>query len=216
MQESSSSSSSSSSNGTATRPPEETSEAERRAFEEWCRGRVPVKVTDLLQNKGKVGEGGYGEVFKAIFKQDQQRSCAVKKLLRNHEKEGFPITSVREIKLLRELGNSPNIVSIIKIVTSCETENVFVLFEYMEHDLDGLLQNVQLPPAHVKCYFKQMLQVWFCVMCGVLRCDVWCAAVQCSAVWYGVVWCGVVWCGVVCRRRCYQKAMAGMSTHGYT
>ena len=30
-----------------------------------------------------------------------------------------------------------------------------------------------------------------------------------------VVWCGVVWCGVVCRRRCYQKAMAGMSTHGY-
>ena len=26
--------------------------------------------------------------------------------------------------------------------------------------------------------------------------------------------CGVVWCGMVCRRRCYQKAMAGMSTHG--
>ena len=23
------------------------------------------------------------------------------------------------------------------------------------------------------------------------------------------------WCGVVCRRRCYQKAKAGMSTHGY-
>ena len=31
----------------------------------------------------------------------------------------------------------------------------------------------------------------------------------------GVVWCGVVWCGVVCRRRCYRKAKAGMSTHGY-
>ena len=29
------------------------------------------------------------------------------------------------------------------------------------------------------------------------------------------VQCGVVWCGVVCRRRCYQKAMAGMSIHGY-
>ena len=27
--------------------------------------------------------------------------------------------------------------------------------------------------------------------------------------------CGVVWCGVVCRRRCYRKAKAGMSTHGY-
>ena len=30
-----------------------------------------------------------------------------------------------------------------------------------------------------------------------------------------VVWGGCVGCGVVCRRRCYQKAMAGMSTHGY-
>ena len=26
--------------------------------------------------------------------------------------------------------------------------------------------------------------------------------------------CGVVWCSVVCRRHCYQKAMAGMSTQG--
>ena len=25
----------------------------------------------------------------------------------------------------------------------------------------------------------------------------------------------LLWCGVACRRRCYQKAMAGMSTHGY-
>ena len=37
----------------------------------------------------------------------------------------------------------------------------------------------------------------------------------CGVVWCGVVWCGVVWCGVVCRRRFYQKAKAGMSTHGY-
>ena len=44
---------------------------------------------------------------------------------------------------------------------------------------------------------------------------VWCGVVWCGVVWCGVVWCGVVWCGVVCRRRCYQKAKAGMSTHGF-
>ena len=49
-----------------------------------------------------------------------------------------------------------------------------------------------------------------CVWCGV----VWCGVVWCGVVWCGVVWCGVVWCGVVCRRRCYQRAKAGMSTHG--
>ena len=54
------------------------------------------------------------------------------------------------------------------------------------------------------------------VWCGVVWCGVvWCGVVWCGVVWCGVVWCGVVWCGVVCRRRCYQKAKAGMSTHGY-
>ena len=54
------------------------------------------------------------------------------------------------------------------------------------------------------------------VWCGVVWCGVvWCGVVWCGVVWCGVVWCGVVWCGVVCRRRCHQKAMAGMSTHGY-
>ena len=54
------------------------------------------------------------------------------------------------------------------------------------------------------------------VWCGVVWCGVvWCGVVWCGVVWCGVMWCGVVWCGVVCRRRCYQKAMAWMSTHGY-
>ena len=66
------------------------------------------------------------------------------------------------------------------------------------------------------------------VWCGVVWCGVvWCGVVWCGVVWCGVVWCSVpkallpkgngrlVWCGVVCRRCCYQKAKAGMPTHGY-
>ena len=88
------------------------------------------------------------------------RLYAAKKLLRDHEREGFPITSVREVKLLREL-NSPNIVNIVDIITSSETENIFILFEYMEHDLNGLMADggIVLPPPHIKCYFQQILQV---------------------------------------------------------
>ena len=41
------------------------------------------------------------------------------------------------------------------------------------------------------------------------------SVVCCELGWGDVMWCGVVWCGVVCRRRCYQKAKARMSTHGY-
>ena len=41
----------------------------------------------------------------------------------------------------------------------------------------------------------------------------WCVVLRCCVVSCGVVWSRLVWCGVVCRRRCYQKAMAGMVLH---
>ena len=41
---------------------------------------------------------------------------ALKKVRLENEKEGFPITAVREIKILRQL-NHPNIVNLKEIVT---------------------------------------------------------------------------------------------------
>jgi cyclin-dependent kinase 12/13 len=41
---------------------------------------------------------------------------ALKKVRLENEKEGFPITAVREIKILRQL-NHPNIVNLREIVT---------------------------------------------------------------------------------------------------
>ena len=40
----------------------------------------------------------------------------MKKVRLENEKEGFPITAVREIKILRQL-NHPNIVNLMEIVT---------------------------------------------------------------------------------------------------
>ena len=82
-------------------------------------------------------------------------------------------------------------------------------FQRLIGTLSVLVRNLQ------RCALLVHL-VWYLVWCGVVWCGVvWCGVVWCGVVWCGVVWCGVVWCGVVCRRRCYQKAMAGMSTHGY-
>ena len=51
--------------------------------------------------------------------------------------------------------------------------------------------------------------------CVVLCCVVLCCVVLCCVVLCCVVLCCVVLCGAaLCRRRCYQKAMAKMSTHG--
>lgn len=63
----------------------------------------------------QIGEGTYGQVYKARDKNTSQL-VALKKVRLENEKEGFPITAVREIKILRQL-NHKNIVNLREIVT---------------------------------------------------------------------------------------------------
>ena len=49
---------------------------------------------------------------------------ALKKVRLENEKEGFPITAVREIKILRQL-NHPNIVNLTEIVTDKQEASEF-------------------------------------------------------------------------------------------
>lgn len=57
--------------------------------------------------------------------------------------DGFPLTSIREIKLLKELKHS-NVVKLYEIFTSKGTSRknniptTFIVMEYMEHDLWSL------------------------------------------------------------------------------
>jgi serine/threonine protein kinase len=57
----------------------------------------------------KVGEGTYGEVYKAKDRQTGE-IVALKKIRLEAEDEGIPSTAIREISLLRELSH-PNVVS---------------------------------------------------------------------------------------------------------
>ncbi|KAJ2138301.1 serine/threonine protein kinase, CMGC, CDC2/CDK sub, partial [Coemansia sp. RSA 788] len=47
----------------------------------------------------KLGEGTFGEVHKAMHK-ESGAVVALKRVLMHNEKEGLPITAIREIKLL--------------------------------------------------------------------------------------------------------------------
>uniref|UniRef100_A0A182JQ52 Cyclin-dependent kinase 12 n=1 Tax=Anopheles christyi TaxID=43041 RepID=A0A182JQ52_9DIPT len=107
-------------------------------------GERCVEVFDMLE---QIGEGTYGQVYKA---KDQQTNelVALKKVRLEHEKEGFPITAVREIKILRQL-NHQNIVNLREIVTDKQDAlefrkdkgSFYLVFEYMDHDLMGLLES---------------------------------------------------------------------------
>lgn len=62
----------------------------------------------------KIGQGTFGEVFKAVLRSEQSTSSndckvvAMKKVLMEHEREGFPITALREIKILQTLNRTTN------------------------------------------------------------------------------------------------------------
>ena len=113
----------------------------------------------------QVGEGTYGNVFKSRDRVTKE-VFAMKKIKMDREKEGFPITALREIKLLKQMDH-PNIIKLREIITSKASDerspgNVYLLFEYMEHDLEGLLNmsraKTEYTVSHLKCFMKQLLQ----------------------------------------------------------
>lgn len=103
----------------------------------------------------------------------------------HNEKDGVPITAIREIKILKQLHHK-NIVPLIDIAvqkgnghtcsyrwantgTHCqllgnrskkERTSIYMVFPYMDHDLAGLLENpsVKLSVPQIKTYLKQLLE----------------------------------------------------------
>jgi serine/threonine protein kinase len=123
--------------------------------------RDPYGNCNLVHDYKKVnriGEGTYGFVYRAFHK-ETNRVVALKRIILHHEEqEGFPLTSIREIKMLRRLHH-PNIVSLVDVVVGSKRDSVFLLFEYCEHDLSYLLKRMKTPfkESELKSLFQQLL-----------------------------------------------------------
>ena len=78
---------------------------------------------DAFEIIAQIGEGTYGQVYKARDVVTKEM-VALKKVRTDNEKEGFPITAVREIKILRQLAHE-NIVNLKEIVTDKQNVSAF-------------------------------------------------------------------------------------------
>ena len=75
-----------------------------------------MRDVDVFEKKQKVGEGTYGSVFVARDKKSNE-IVALKRINTKQEENGFPITALREVKILKALHHA-NIVNLKEIVTS--------------------------------------------------------------------------------------------------
>lgn len=142
------------------------------------------KCVDGFQVITQIGEGTYGQVYKARDKNTGQL-VALKKVRLENEKEGFPITAVREIKILRQL-NHKNIVNLREIVTDKQDAmdfrkdkgSFYLVFEYMDHDLMGLLESkmVDFTESHNASIMRQLLDgLAYCHRKNFLHRDIKCS-----------------------------------------
>ncbi|XP_060606555.1 cyclin-dependent kinase 11B-like isoform X2 [Ruditapes philippinarum] len=85
----------------------------------------------------RIEEGTYGVVYRARDKKTDE-IVALKRLKMEKEKEGFPITSLREINTLLKAQHT-NIVTVREIVVGSNMDKIYIVMDYVEHDLKSLM-----------------------------------------------------------------------------
>ncbi|CAH1722687.1 cyclin-dependent kinase 10 [Aphis gossypii] len=130
---------------------------------------IPIPEKDLLgrcrfvaefEKLNRIGEGTYGVVYRAKdSKSPLEKIVALKKVRMENEKEGLPMSALREISLLLKCDHE-NIVRLQEVLVGRSLDSIFLSMEYCEHDLSSLLDNMAtaFTESQVKCIFLQLLK----------------------------------------------------------
>ncbi|XP_050016118.1 cyclin-dependent kinase 11B-like [Alexandromys fortis] len=115
------------------------------------------RSVEEFQCLNRIEEGTYGVVYRAKDKKTDE-IVALKRLKMEKEKEGFPITSLREINTILK-AQHPNIVTVREIVVGSNMDKIYIVMNYVEHDLKSLMDTMKQPflPGEVKTLMIQLL-----------------------------------------------------------
>ncbi|KAL5205570.1 hypothetical protein ABZP36_033779 [Zizania latifolia] len=122
-------------------------------------GWTPRRADDF-EKIAKVGSGTYSNVYKARETGNSTgKVVALKKVRFEPEEVESARFMAREINVLRRVGHHPNVVRLEGIACSRVSCALYLMFEYLDHDLTGITSThgagFSLP--QVKCYMKQLL-----------------------------------------------------------
>ena len=134
-----------------------------------------TRTCDEYQMIEKIGEGTYGQVYKGLHRKTGG-VVAMKKMRVHSDKEGYPITAIREIKILKKLQHD-HMVQLHEVVTSKGSQtafdsddpdddddsghgDLFLVLEYVDHDLTGLIdEKYDFKSYEIKSIMKQLFEV---------------------------------------------------------
>eukprot|EP01091_Cochliopodium_minus_P020649 TRINITY_DN9094_c0_g1_i1.p1 TRINITY_DN9094_c0_g1~~TRINITY_DN9094_c0_g1_i1.p1 ORF type:complete len:361 (-),score=100.45 TRINITY_DN9094_c0_g1_i1:19-1101(-) len=116
------------------------------------------RSVDNYEKLNRIDEGTYGVVYRAKDKQNKDIVALKKLKLVDQGKKGFPLTSLREIKILQSIEH-PNIINVKEVAVSPTKLDFFIVMDFVEHELKDLMEKNEKPfsPSEVKCLMLQLL-----------------------------------------------------------
>ncbi|XVF68288.1 hypothetical protein PTKIN_Ptkin10aG0193000 [Pterospermum kingtungense] len=135
-------------------------------------GWIPRRA-DSFEKLEKIGQGTYSSVYKARDLESNKIVALKKVRFVNMDPESVRFMA-REIIILRRLDH-PNVMKLEGLISSRVSGSVYLIFEYMEHDLTGLAATpgIKFTEAQIKCYMQQLLHgLDHCHSRGVLHRDI--------------------------------------------
>ncbi|XP_027345077.1 probable serine/threonine-protein kinase At1g54610 [Abrus precatorius] len=139
---------------------------------EAIKGWIP-RSANTFERLHKIGQGTYSTVYKARDVTHQKFVALKRVRFDNLDPESVKFMA-REIHVLRRLDH-PNIIKLEGLITSETSRSLYLVFEYMEHDLTGLASNpdIKFSEPQLKCYMQQLLSgLDHCHSYGVLHRDI--------------------------------------------
>ncbi|XP_024009994.1 probable serine/threonine-protein kinase At1g09600 [Eutrema salsugineum] len=139
---------------------------------EAIKGWVP-RPAESFEKLEKIGQGTYSSVYRARDLETGKTVAMKKVRFVNMDPESVRFMA-REINILRKLDH-PNVMKLECLVTSKLSGSLYLVFEYMEHDLSGLAlrPGVKFTESQIKCYMKQLLSgLEHCHSRGILHRDI--------------------------------------------
>ncbi|KAJ1964309.1 hypothetical protein GGI12_001506 [Dipsacomyces acuminosporus] len=113
-------------------------------------------IDQCYERLNKIEEGTYGVVYRARDISTGE-IVALKHLKLEQERNGFPITSLREIHTLL-LAKHPNIINVREIVVGRSLNSIYIVMDFMEHDLRTLMESMKdtFRPSEIKSLMLQL------------------------------------------------------------